>query len=117
MTHRFLEITEDEFDDRFPLVPNHLNPTAGWAVGEGGGCLFETFGAELAFVRQQDPRHVWTLIDGDDGDLYVVSGFCLVNRLGYLVSIDPAPADTTIQARVPMQADEEEVAGATGAEP
>lgn len=117
MTQRFIDITEDEFDDRFPLVPNHLNPTAAWAVGEGGGCLFETFGVELTFIQEQDPRRVWTLVDGDDGDLYVISGFHWVNRLGYLLSIDPVPDEATIQVRVPMQSDDEEAVCGTGAQP
>ena len=76
-----LEITEDEFDARYPLVPNHLNPNASWGFGDSGGCLFETYGEELAFVRSQDQRYVWTFIDGDDGQ-YVVSGMHFINRIG-----------------------------------
>ncbi len=35
-------LTEDEFDRRYELLPNHLNPNASWATGIGPGCLFET---------------------------------------------------------------------------
>jgi hypothetical protein len=100
-----IELNEDEFDARFPLVPNHLNPSAGWVVGDHGGCLFETFGEELVFVQQQDIRSVWTLLDGDEGDLYVASGFHFVNRLGYLVSRDPVPEGEFIQVHIPMESE------------
>lgn len=109
MTDTHLEITEDEFDRQYPLIPNHLNPNASWAFGDsGGGCLFETYGEEIRFVSEQDPRTIWTLIDGDDGDLYVVSGFHFVNRVGYLISKDPIPEGVFIEVHIPMEADETE---------
>lgn len=103
----FIELSEDEFDDRYPLLTNHLNPSAGWGIGEAGGCLFETYGEELAYVREQDASQVWTLVDGDDGDLYVISGFHFVNRIGYLISEASIPANATIQVHIQMQHKEE----------
>jgi hypothetical protein len=50
---------------------------------------FETYGEELEFVRAQDPRCVWTLVDGDDGNLYIVDGYHLVNRVNYFVTEVP----------------------------
>ena len=55
MTETLITLTEDEFDRQYPLVANHLNANASWAYGEGPGCLFETYGPELQFVREQDP--------------------------------------------------------------
>jgi hypothetical protein len=109
MTDTIIELSEDDFDARYPLRTNHLNPSAGWAYGEEAGCLFETYGEELAFVRQQDPRTVWTFIDGDDGAQYVLSGFHLVNRIGYLISTVTVPEGTTIEVRIPMQSGEDTV--------
>lgn len=103
MTHS-MELTEEEFETRFPLRENHLNPQASWG-DELGGCLFETYGEELEFVRQQDPRTVWTLVDGDDGDLCVHSGFHFVNRIGYLLSREPLPDGQELQVRIPMDED------------
>lgn len=108
MTETFIEMTEDEFDHQYPLVPNQMNPSAGWAIGEGGGCLFETYGPEIEYLKRQDRRRIWTLVDGDDGDMYLVSGFHFVNRVGYLLSRDPIPEDTSIQVRLPMQTDDEQ---------
>lgn len=69
MTETATELSEDEFDALFPLLPNLLNPSAAWTDSAGTGRLFETRGDELAFVARQDPRTVWTLVDGDDGSL------------------------------------------------
>jgi len=105
MTTTLIEIDEDAFDASYPLRTNHLNPNASWAYGDGPGCLFETYGDELAFVRQQDPLTVWTLFDGDDGDQYLVSGFHYVNRIGYLISTVPLPAGIDVQVHLPMDYD------------
>jgi hypothetical protein len=95
-------LSEGQFDDRFPLLTNHLNPNASWAFNDSNGCLFETYGPELEFVRSQDDRTVWTLVDGDDGDLYVVSGYHFVNRIGYLISTVPVPEGTDYEVHIPM---------------
>ena len=67
MSHKFTELTEEQFDEQFPLVSNHLNPNASWVFGDDPGCLFETYGEELAYIRQQDPSPIRTIVDGDDG--------------------------------------------------
>lgn len=103
-----IELSEEEFDARYPLLINHLNPSASWAFGDGPGCLFETYGEELEFVQRQDPRTVWTLVDGDDGDQYLVSGLHFVNRIGYLVSTVPVPDDTDIEVHIPMESPDDE---------
>ncbi len=100
MTYTFIELTEDEFDNQYPLVTNHLNPHASWAFDSDAGCLFETYGDEIAFVRSQNPQTIWTLVDGDDGNQYLVSGYHLVNRIGYLVSTIPFPNDAEIQVSI-----------------
>jgi hypothetical protein len=96
-----LELSEDAFDEHYPLVPNHLNPNAAWVYLDIGGCLFETYGPELEFIRQQDPSRVWTLIDNDDDGQSLVSGFHFVNRIGYLVSTIPVPAGVQISVNIP----------------
>jgi len=74
------QMTEDQFDEQCKPMRNHLNPDAGFT-----GTLFETFGPELDYVRSVDPRRVATLIDGDEGGGFIVSGPHLVNRVGYFV--------------------------------
>jgi hypothetical protein len=53
---------------------------------------FETYGEELNYVRSivdTEPRRVWTLVDGEDGNLYIVDGYHLVNRLNYFITKKP----------------------------
>src|ERR1700735_2631893 len=107
MSNNFIELTEDEFDARYPLKSNHLNPSAGWALGDAGGCLVETHGEEFAFVKRQDPRTVWTLLDGDDGDMYLVNGIHYVNRIGYLLSTIHVPDNVAIQVHLPLSKDDD----------
>ena len=102
MTQTFIELTEDEFHEQYPLLPNHLNPSAGWSIGTDDGCLFEIYGDELTFIKRQDLRCIWTLMDGDDGHMYVVSSFHHFNRVGYLLSRVPVPDDIVIQVRLPI---------------
>jgi hypothetical protein len=99
MTDTFLQITEDEFDQGFPLLPNHLDPQAGWAVGAGPGSLFGTSPEEMAFVLAQPPGHVWTWVEGDEG-MYLLSGVDFVNRIGYLISTRRVDPDTIIEIRL-----------------
>jgi hypothetical protein len=106
MTKTLIELTEDEFDAMYPLVHNNINPNASWAFGEGPGCLFETYGEELDFVRRQDPRTVWTLVDGDDGNQYVTNGYHFVNRIGYLISTVLCPDDADIEVPILFDSDE-----------
>lgn len=101
MTDTMLDITEAEFHVRHPLVPNHINPAAGWSVNGSAGCLFETYGDELAFVRRADPRRVWTLIEMDDGELLILSGFHTVGRVGHLVSRRPVPVGVSVRVHLP----------------
>ena len=100
MTDNYIELSEDEFDKQFPLVRNHLDPHASWVLGDGPGCLFGTYGEEIHFVRQQDPRTIWTLVDTDSDDQALISGFHFVNRFGYLISTVPVPEGVTIEVRI-----------------
>ncbi|MGA2254285.1 MAG: hypothetical protein ABSG53_06445 [Thermoguttaceae bacterium] len=108
MKHDLIELTEDQFDALYPLRTNHLNPHATWAFGGERGCLFETFGEELDFVRRQPPSTIWTLVDGEDGDMYLHSGMHFVNRIGYLVSLAAVPEGVDIQVRIPIEREEVE---------
>lgn len=83
------DLTSSEFDEQFKLVPNHIVPSR--------GDMFETFGEELDFVRSTDPFRICTLVEGDDGDLYIVSGYHLVNRLGYFILEEPFGYDFIAQ--------------------
>lgn len=110
-SYESLILSEDEFEKLYPLIENHLNPNASWSVGNGRGCLFETFGDELEFVKSQDPSKVWTLVDCDEGSC-IISGFHFVNRVGYLISTVPVGPNVNVEvqfeANEPHEDDEDE---------
>jgi hypothetical protein len=49
---------------------------------------FETYGEEVEFVKAQDPKHIWTEVDGDEGS-YIISGWHFVNRIHYYITENP----------------------------
>jgi hypothetical protein len=95
-------IEEATFDDHYPLLANHLDPERGWATDDGQGRLFETCGEELAFVQAQEPRCIWTLVDGDN-HLSLLSGYHSVNRVGYLISLVPVAPGVSLEVLLPEQ--------------
>lgn len=50
-----------------------------------GGCMYETYGNEIDYIKKQPNERVWTIIDEGD-ELYIIAGFHYVNRFGYLVT-------------------------------
>lgn len=72
-----------EFERRFPLVANPFDDAEpAWQNDDDEGCLFETYGEQLAFVQARHELEVWTVMDDDT----VQSGYHVANRSGYLVS-------------------------------
>ena len=57
---------------------------------------FETYGEELKYVltiANSEPARVWTLVEGDDGNLHIVSGYHMVNRLNYFITKNPCESE------------------------
>lgn len=66
--------------------------------------MFETFGEDVQTVLKvangDSPNRVWTAVDGDDG-FYLVNGYCLVNRVYYMITNeegDPSGEEYLIDA-------------------
>lgn len=85
----------DLWFDTFKPIKNTLHPADDERALDG--CMFETFGPELAHVQavaKERPDCVWTLIEASDNDkMYIGSGLHFVNRIGYFVTevpLDPA---------------------------
>lgn len=49
------------------------------------GELFTFDYAELGHARRTE-KNLWTVIEGDDGGVYVTNDFHFVNRLGYILT-------------------------------
>jgi hypothetical protein len=79
----------DAWDAKYQPIKNQYTQKQ---EGEFVEDKFETYGDDLEFVRsvyETDPRKVWTLVEGDDGNLYITSGYHLVNRLNYFITKNP----------------------------
>lgn len=85
MTDNTLIINYNNFQEVFKLKTNHIDDNASY-----DGCMFETYGVELEFVKDHAQEHIWTILDGD-GTLIVSNGYQYVNRIGYLISEIPVP--------------------------
>jgi hypothetical protein len=92
---KFIEMDFDDWCDTYKPITNHIDNNASF-----DGAMFETYGDEVAFVKEQPEDRIWMYGDGDDGGSYIWSGWGFVNRLGYFITEVPCPPDTTIQIRV-----------------
>ena len=73
----------DFWEEKYKPIQNRLVDNGSW-----NGTLFETYGAELNYIRElatDNSKKVWTLLE-TDGKQYVVAGYHFVNRLGYFVT-------------------------------
>lgn len=93
MEKQFIMLTDKQFE-RLKFKRNTHREYASF-----DGCMFETFGNEYQEVLDTDADLVCTIIQGDDGGLYVTNGFRFVNRLGYLI-LDQPPLDHEWEAEV-----------------
>lgn len=114
INYTFRTITDDEFFEEFKPIPKGKNgDKAEYGHDFGAGCcMFETFGADLGYIRylidfKKMGRHIWTVIDGDEGQC-IESGVHLVNRMGYIVTEKPWQDDVVITVEWDQEVDDEE---------
>jgi hypothetical protein len=79
-----ITLTDTEWAEKYKPIKNHLDENA-----SVDGEMFETYGDELDFVRQQDPSKIWTYADDDYGNPYISSGYSIINRIGYFITEVP----------------------------
>lgn len=99
MSTNFIELTFEEWCEQYKPIVNHIDDNASFDDGNGG-IMFETYGDEVAFVKEQPEANIWMYGSGDDGGTFVWNGWGFVNRLGYFITEVPCPPDTDIQVRV-----------------
>lgn len=85
-------LTEDEFDQQFTPIP------------DGAGDLVRP--GDEGLDRGSDK--LWTIVDGDDGGLYAVSGWQYVNRVGYLITEESWTEETEAVWYAPGEDDEDD---------
>ena len=93
----------DAWEAKYKPIKNHI-------TGEDDD-KFEIYGEELDYVRSvadTEPRRVWTLVEGDDSNLYIVAGYHLVNRLNYFITKEPLEGDGYMEVPYHIYEEEEE---------
>jgi hypothetical protein len=88
------EITIEQFYKEYLPQTNQFNDNASW-----DGCMFETYGDDYEYVKtvyELAPDRVWTIVEDDDGYPVLTNGWHYVNRIGYVVTVRPAPKNTFI---------------------
>ncbi len=97
-----------EWEEKYNPIKNHFTQKQEGKFVED---KFETYGEELDYVLRiadTEPRRVWTLVDGDDGNLYIVDGYHHVNRLNYFITEKPLEGDGYMEVPYYIYEDEEE---------
>ena len=82
----------DAWEEKYQPIKNHFSEPQGEFADEFVEDKFETYGEELDYVlsiADTEPKRVWTLVEGDDSNLYITSGYHLVNRLNYFITKNP----------------------------
>ena len=119
MTTKFIELTWDEWEEKFKPIKNHITK---YPEPEAEYSSFETYGAEVEYVQTKiDDRLVWTFGDGDMCT-YLSSGYHYINRISYYVCTVPYEEDTEYQIIVSTEeeckcySEDEDVMEARGGE-
>lgn len=94
------KLTDDDFYNKYTCLYNQIKQAELNKDDDNGqltiadmapydGCMYETYGSELDYVRgvvYKNPKTVWTIIDNNDGWYGIVAGYHWVNRQGYLIT-------------------------------
>ena len=83
-----MTINYEEFVEKYKPIENHL------MLGNGyDDCMYETYGEEIQYVvdmaNSDKKQCVWTIIDADNENTYIIPGYSLLDRLGYLITEVP----------------------------
>ena len=92
-----INIPEDDFFSIYKPIVNHIvrantpEDVANDDICSWSGCMYETYGHEIQHIlrlanNKKTQKKVWTIIEGDDNAQYIIPGFHLVNRMGFLVT-------------------------------
>ena len=95
-----IELTQEEWFDKFKPIPNHIDDNASFQTEDGIGYMFETYGEELDFVKSHQSNRIWTYCDNDFGGTSIFQGMRIVNRIGYFVTKVPFDANKDYQIQI-----------------
>lgn len=88
----YIQMNRNEFNTKYTIINN---PFADF----GDSRFFAPEGEELEFVRCHNPACVWTKVIGYDGCVWLLSGYHYDDRIGYVLTEEPFPANTLIEVK------------------
>jgi hypothetical protein len=74
-------LTFEEFEEKYKPQEN--------LIIKENTYLYEIFGEELEYVKKQHNNFIWTLIDTDDEEQWIIPGYHIINRSSYLITEIP----------------------------
>lgn len=74
------ELTEDQFYEQYKPIPNPRDGSDFWDYD---------LDREAWTRNSKGANHLWTCVDGDDGSIFVLNGWHLVNRFAFMVTEVP----------------------------
>ena len=84
--------TEEDFDNKYTMDYS-IKSIAMCPESQVG--MLETYGEDYQTVKrvyEQNPLRVWTMVDCDSG-MYLIQGLHHVNRVYYMITIEPAESE------------------------
>jgi hypothetical protein len=78
----------EKWFETYRPIPNPIDKNGTYCGVDSINYSFETYGEEKEFVAKQDPKFIWTLVEGDK-HMWIQNGAWLVNRLCYFVCDKP----------------------------
>tara|TARA_R100001163_G_C5007712_1_gene154667 strand:+ start:224 stop:520 length:297 start_codon:yes stop_codon:yes gene_type:complete len=94
-TEKYIQYSWDEWEKKYEPIP---------LPNQEDYYLFDTHNEDdLKFIKEFEKNNsvlnIWTVVDGDNGELYIDSGWRRVNRFGYMITKNPREFyDVIVQA-------------------
>ena len=73
-------IQYDDWKEKYIPIENELVDDSPYSK-----TMFETYGKEIEFVLTYKHENIWTLIDGENNNSWIIPGFHIVDRIGYFI--------------------------------
>lgn len=77
-------INYDNWFEKYKPQLNHFTSSP-----DNDNYTFETFGEELEYVKSQHQNRVWTLLDCDNEESWIIPGYSWINRMGFFITEIP----------------------------
>jgi len=81
-----MRMTYEEWLEKYQPLKNPLNENASY-----DGYMFDTHGKDVDYIRNGFIANcfLWTIVDCENEEQYIIPGWHIVNRAGYFVTYEP----------------------------